>query len=53
MWNELPLTIREQFHNNPNEFAKDGEQWLKQELEKIQKQETTNEPTNNTNEGDK
>ena len=36
MWNTLPLSIREKFHNNPNEFIKDGETWLKSEVEKLQ-----------------
>lgn len=43
MWNELPLTIREKFHNNPNEFAKEGEQWLQEEVKKLQEQTNQNE----------
>ena len=52
MWNDLPLTIREQFHNNPNEFAKDGEKWLKEQLEQLEKTENNN-TTTESNEGDK
>lgn len=38
MWNDLPLQVREKFHNNQNEFIKNGEEWLKTELEKLQPQ---------------
>lgn len=44
MWNELPLTIREQFHNNPNEFAKDGEKWLKEQIEQLNQEKQQQEP---------
>lgn len=51
MWNDLPVSVREQFHNNMNEFAKDGQEWLEGQLklleEERQKQQAT-QPTDTT-----
>lgn len=50
MWNQLPAEIKAQFENNRDIFIKDGEKWLKNQIEKEKpvkqeqpKQETTNE----------
>lgn len=55
MWNDLPLSVREQFHNNMNEFAKNGQEWLEGQIKLLeeeqkqqeQQQEITTEGTEN------
>lgn len=34
MWNKLPHDIKAKFENNRDLFMRDGEQWLKSEIEK-------------------
>ena len=46
LWNSLPLKVREQFHNNRLEFMKNGEEWLKNEIQKEKANEQT-QPTAN------
>lgn len=36
MWENLPLQIREKFNHDPAEFAENGIDWLKKEIEKNQ-----------------
>lgn len=41
LWNSLDIKVREKFENNRDVFMRDGEKWLKSEMEKRQaKQET-------------
>lgn len=39
MWNKLPAEIKAKFENNRDIFMRDGEKWLKEEIEKTQPKE--------------
>lgn len=44
-WENLPLSIREKFHNNKEEFMTNGLEWLDSELKKIERiQNAANQP---------
>ena len=34
LWEQLPIEVRQEFNNNPHEFMKNGEQWLKDKIAK-------------------
>ena len=40
MWNQLPHDIKAKFENNRDIFMRDGEKWLKEEIEKSKPAET-------------
>lgn len=52
LWNQLPGKIKAQFDNSRDLFMKDGEAWLKSEIEKEQATQTQETPksTEGTNE---
>ena len=45
MWNKLPAEIKEKFENNRDIFMRDGESWLKSEIEKEQPKVEQEQPT--------
>lgn len=38
-WEQLPLEIRKKFNNNRNDFVKNGNEWLKSEINRLSKNE--------------
>ena len=50
IWNTIPLDIRNQFNNDPDEFMKNGMEWAEKEMQKQQEMNNENQPKGQTNE---